>query len=207
MKFILILLLMCTAFELTAQETDSKFSMELAISGDRFQYGEKGFSISNGLVYQICPMFRVTPSVAFDFGFYRYSQNQIEPSFVEARYLSFHLPIQFVPPGGFDFLGIGLGPCLTYRSRVENTNFRNDTILGSTRIYSYDNGNMSNTFYAGIIGQVDARIYRIKRISFYLFINSTAYFNPFKIDYYGGGTQDLRESLKFRSFNSPQHKG
>jgi len=187
MKYILILLFMCSAFGLIAQEPDSKFSMEFGISGDRFQYGEKGFSISNGLVYQISPMFRVTPSFAFDFGFYRYSQNQIEPSFVEARYFSFHLPMQFVPPGSFDFLGISLGPCLTYRSRVENTNFKNDTTLGTTRIYSYDYGNMSNTLYAGIVGQIAARIYRINRISFYFFINSTAYFNPFKIDYYGGG--------------------
>jgi hypothetical protein len=186
-KGLLILFSVLNPIYIVAQEPGSKFSMEFGISANRFEYGEKGVAISNGLVYQLSPIFKLSPSFSFAYGFYRYSENQIEPSFVEARYLSFHLPIQLTAPGRFDFLSIGFGPCLTYRSRVENTNFKNDTTLGTTRLYNYDNGIMSNTLYAGIVGQIEARIYKINRISFHLFIYSTAYFNPFKIDYYGGG--------------------
>jgi hypothetical protein len=187
MKHMLILISICSTFDLLAQEPGSKYSMEFGISGDKFEYSETGFAISNGLVYRLSPMFKISPTIQFAYGFYRYYQNQIEPSFVEARYLSFQLPIQYVPPGKFNFLSIGLGPCLIYRSRIENTNFKNDTTLGTTRIYSYENGYMFNALYAGIVGQLEARIYKINRMSFHLFINSTAYFNPFKIDYYGGG--------------------
>ena len=170
-----------------AQESNSKFSMEFGVSGNKYEYGEKGFAISDGLVYQLSPMFRISSTVQFAYGFYRYSQNQVEPSFVEARYFSFQFPVQFVVPGKLDFLSFDAGPTLNFRSRFENTNFKNYTTAGTTRIYSYDYGYMYNTLYAGLLVQMDARVYRVKRLSFHLFVNCNAYFNPFKIDYYGGG--------------------
>jgi hypothetical protein len=187
MKRFFILLSLSAAVDLMAQESGSKFTMEFGISGNIYEYQEKGFGISNSLVYQLSPKFRISPTLQFAYGFYRYYQNQYEPSFVEARYFSFQLPIQYVPSGKFDFLSIGIGPDLTYRSRFENDTFKYYATSGTTRIYSYDSGYMYNTLYAGIVGQVEARIYRVNRLAIYLFAHCTAYFNPFKTDYYGVG--------------------
>jgi hypothetical protein len=187
MKQILFLFLLLASFNLIAQESVSKISFEFGISGDRYEYGEKGFGISNGIVYQINPTFRISPTIQFAYGFYRYFQNQYQPSFVEARYISFQLPLQYVGPGKLELLSIGIGPTLTFRSRFENDSFKIFTNAGSTRIYSYDGGYMYNTLYAGMVCQLEARIYRRNRFSIRLFANCNAYFNPFKIDYYGGG--------------------
>ena len=187
MKKLLTILTFCTAFDVVAQEPLSKFSLEFSVSGNKYEYGEKGFGISNGLSYQISPAFNISPTLKFAYGFYRYYQNQYEPSFVEARYISFQLPVQYKFPGKLDFLSIGIGPILTYRSRFENDSFKINTTAGSTKIYMYDAGYMYNTLYAGMTGQLESIIYRLNRLSFRLFINCNLYFNPFKFDYYGGG--------------------
>lgn len=187
MKWIIFLFSISLSLDSIAQETDSNYSIEVGISVNRFEYGEKGFAITNGLTFRLGQSFSIAPNLQFAYGFYRYYQNQIEPSFVEARYFSFRLPVQWMAPGKFDFLKIGLGPSLTFRSRVENTNFKNDTIIGTTRFYKYDSGYMYNTLYAGMTGLVEARIYKSGRFSVNLFAEFNAYFNPFKLDYYGGG--------------------
>jgi hypothetical protein len=187
MKQIFFFISFLASFTLMAQESQSKLSFEFGISGERYEYGEKGFGISNGLVYQLSPTFRISPTLQVAYGFYRYFQNQYQPSFVEARYVSFQLPLQYVGPAKFDFLSIGIGPTLTFRSRLENDSFKIYTNAGSTRIYKYDGGYMYNTLYAGMVCQLEAMILRRNRFSIRLFANCNAYFNPFKVDYYGGG--------------------
>jgi hypothetical protein len=187
MKGLIVLLSILIVTDLSAQVPDSAFSFEFGISGNKFEYGEKGFAISNGILYRLSPRLSVSPTFLFAYGFYRYYQNQIEPSFVEARYFSFQLPLRWMAPGKLSFIGIRVGPQLTFRSRFENDTFRLFTRAGTTRIYSYDYGYMYNTLYVGITGQIEALIFRKKRLSFLLFVNGNAYFNPFKIDYYGAG--------------------
>ncbi len=193
MKRILFILSFIAGISIYGQESTSKFSFEFGVSGYRFEYGEKGFGISNGISYELNSSFKISPNFEFAYGFYRYYQNQYEPSFVEARYLSLRLPVQYKIPGKLNFISLGLGPALTYRSRFENDSFKINTTVGSTKIYKYDSGNMYNTLYAGMTAQLEAKIYEKNRLSFRLFANCNLYFNPFKIDYFGGG---IRTSIK-----------
>jgi hypothetical protein len=176
-----------------AQDSISKISFEFGISGNRFEHGEKGFGISNGVSYNIKSNFSINATFEFGYGFYRYSHNQYEPSFVEARYLSLQLPVLYRLPGKLNFINIGLGPSLTYRSWFENDSFKINNIAGSTKIYRYDYGYMFNTLYAGMESQIEAVIYDKKRISFRIFANCNIYFNPVMLDYFGGG---IKTSIK-----------
>jgi len=193
MKRILLLIALFADITLYGQETISRFSFEFGVSANRYEYGEKGFAISNGIAYELSSSFRISPNFEFAYGFYRYFQNQYEPSFVEARYLSLRLPVQYKLPGKLDFISFGLGPVLTYRSRFENDSFKLNTNAGTTKIYMYDSGYMYNTLYAGMSAQLEAVIYEKNKLSFRLFANCNLYFNPFKIDYFGSG---IRTSIK-----------
>jgi hypothetical protein len=193
MKRLLLFIALFEGISIYGQESISKFSFEFGVSANHYEYGEKGFGISNGIAYELNSNFKISPNFEFAYGFYRYFHNQYEPSFVEARYISLRLPVQYKLPKKLNFISLGFGPALTYRSRFENDSFKLNTTVGTTKIYKYDSGNMYNTLYAGLVAQLEAVIYEKNRLSFRLFANCNLYFNPFKLDYFGGG---IRTSIK-----------
>jgi len=193
MKQCIFILFLIVSGNLYAQDSIRRFSLEVGIAGNIYEFGEKGASVSDGLTFRLNSKFKISLDFGLAYGYYRYSRNQFEPSFVETRTISLQMPILYNLPGKLSFLSLGLGPSLNFRSRFQNDSFKLYTTAGTTKIYRYEYGYMFNTLFTGMTAKLEAIIYQKKRLSFTIFSTCNVYYNPFKIDYYGAG---IKTSVK-----------